>query len=331
MAANKSGNDGLTIDWRPHASVDIARQRASMMNAARRFFADRKILEVDTPALSVRAVTEPNIESLKVSCDNSLPLYLQTSPEHFMKRLLADGYPDIYQVSKVFRDGEWGRHHRTEFTMVEWYRLNFSLQEIMKDTIEFVCHALERPDLVESANYLDYVSAFEAELNIDPLAADTSALMNIAARDLALIGSLDDDRDALLDLLLTSNVTSNFPRDRLSVLYHYPASQAALAQRCRADNRVADRFEVYYGSLELANGFVELTDADEQQKRFEDDQTRRRQLGKEIHAIDEKLIAALRHGLPACSGVAVGFDRLLMVRTGCDDIGSVNTFTIDSR
>ena len=320
-----------TIDWRPHASLDIVQRRASMLRDARNFFSNRGVLEVDTPALAVRTVTEPNIESLRIGRSDSVPLYLQTSPEYFMKRLLADGYPDIYQVCKVFRDGEVGRNHRPEFTMVEWYRLNFSLQEIMRDTVEFVCTVLGREDLANDANYLGYVEAFESQLHIDPLNDDISALAEVAEVDEALTRSLGEDRQAWLDFLLTSKIESAFPRDRLTLLYHYPANQAALAQRCPADRNVADRFELYYGSLELANGFVELTDAGEQQARFNSDRTRRRHLGKEKHATDEMLIAALQHGLPACAGVAAGFDRLLMVRTGRDDIAAVNTFAIESQ
>lgn len=302
-----------------------------MLCDARRYFEERDVLEVDTPVLSGRAITEPNIESLRIEGDEAKSLYLQTSPEHFMKRMLADGYPDVYQICKVFRDGETGRNHRTEFTMVEWYRHNFSLQNIMQDTIDFVCRTLNRDDLASSAESLNYADAFRKELQVNVLDDDVQKLSALANADEALVKSMGDDRDAWLDLLLTSKIARNFPHDRLTLLYHYPASQAALARCCPEDSRLADRFELYYGSLELANGFVELADADEQLDRFENDRNRRRQLGLTVHAADEALIAALRQGLPPCAGVAVGFDRLLMVRTGCDDIADVNTFDIESR
>ncbi len=313
--------------WQPRTSIETSQHRASMLRKARRFFADRNVLEVDTPALSSRAVTDPNIESLQTGCSQAPLLYLQTSPEHFMKRMLAAGYPDIYQICKVFRDREFGHCHLPEFTMAEWYRLNFSLQEIMQDTVDFVCHLLGRNDLQNNVRYLSYVEAFEIELHLDPINADIRSLTKAAQADETLVESLEDDRDAWLDLVLTRKVASAFPVNGLTVLYHYPASQAALARRCPADNGVADRFELYYGSLELANGFVELTDADEQLARFRSEQARRRDRGQEIHEIDRHLIAALCQGLPPCAGVAVGFDRLLMLHEENDDISSVTTFS----
>jgi lysyl-tRNA synthetase class 2 len=299
------------------------------MRAARSFFARRRVLEVETPTLATRTVTEPHIDSLKTCLNNTQTLFLQTSPEYFMKRLLAHGYPDIYQVCKVFRDGEIGRHHLPEFTMVEWYRLNYSLQQIMRECVAFVSHVIGRKSLCENVDYVSYVDAFTGQLELDPLNCDIDSLADAVQADNELRESLGTEHDAWLDLVLTEKVVSAFATDRLTVVHHYPASQAALARRCPDDHRVADRFEVYYGTLELANGFVELTDADEQLARFEHDQKKRRDRGQDIPAIDENLIAALRHGLPSCAGVAVGFDRLMMILEKASDIGAIHTFSCE--
>lgn len=315
-----------TAPWRPRATLATSRRRASMLAACRDFFANRNVLEVDTPALATHAVTEPNIESLQTSCEQTPTLFLQTSPEHYMKRLLAAGYPDIYQVCKVFRDGESGQRHRPEFTMVEWYRLNFSLQEMMQETVGFIGQVLNRPELHATVRYLSYVDAFAAADQPDPITSDVAQLSEAIAADPSLRQSIGSDRDAWLDLLLAHKVCREFSDDKLTVLYHYPASQAALARRCPKDESFADRFEIFFGDLELANGFVELTDADEQLARFEKDRDRRRDRGQTRHEIDDNLIAALRSELPECAGVAVGFDRLLMISNKSDDIADVNTF-----
>jgi lysyl-tRNA synthetase class 2 len=319
-------DSATNVVWRPHATLATTRSRASMLAACRDFFASRNVLEVDTPALATHAVTEPNIESLQTGCENSPTLFLQTSPEHYMKRLLAAGYPDIYQICKVFRDGESGQRHQPEFTLVEWYRLKFSLQEMMQETVEFIGHVLDRPELHETVCYLSYVDAFAAAGLPDPGTSDATQLSEAIDADPSLQRSLGSDRDAWLDLLLADKVCREFSADRLTVLYHYPASQAALARRCPEDDRFADRFEIFLGDLELANGFVELTDADEQLTRFEKDRNRRRDRGQTLHEVDDNLIAALRSGLPECAGVAVGFDRLLMISSKSDDIADVNTF-----
>lgn len=297
-----------------------------MLGRARTFFATRDVLEVDTPILSRFAVTDPNIESLSAALDQEPDLYLQTSPEYKMKRLLAAGFGDIFQICKVFRDGELGRNHLPEFTMIEWYRLNFSLQEIMRETIGFVAALLDRADLPATAEIISYQEAFRNTLALDPLTADIAELARCANADEQLRTAIGNDRDPWLDLVLSERVAPRFATGQLTVLCHYPASQAALAQLCPADAAVADRFEVYYGSLELANGFVELTDADEQFRRFEADRTARRRNGKADHCIDDEFIGALRAGLPPCAGVAVGFDRVLMLHEDQSNLGAVTHF-----
>jgi len=314
--------------WQPNADSGVATRRAQMLQAVRDFFGQREILEVDTPVLSRRTVTEPNIESITAATVVRPELYLQTSPEFFMKRLLAAGYPDIYQVCKVFRDRERGRNHLAEFTMIEWYRLDFSLQEIMQETVDLVSRVLAPGRLSADASFISYADAFQNALSLDPYTADIDSLAGLARADGNLRTVLGEDRDAWLDLLLASKVVNEFAADRLTVLHHYPASQAALARICPDDSNLADRFELFCGNLELANGYVELTDADEQLARCERDRQSRRAQGLPVPGIDENLIAALRAGMPPCAGVAVGLDRMFMINEGVNDIGAISTFTL---
>jgi len=312
--------------WRPMAGPAVATNRARLLRRAREFFDKRGVLEVDTPALSKFAVPDPHIESLSVSSVTEPELFLHTSPEYGMKRLLAAGFGDIYQICKVFRDGEQGRNHLAEFTLVEWYRLSFGLQEIMRETIEFVSALLYRPSLASSAAFFSYDEAFQKTVNLSPRTADVAELANTMNADEQLKSAIGDDADAWLDLVLADKIALDFAEDKLTVIFHYPARQAALARICPDDTMVADRFELFYGSLELANGFVELTDANEQLSRFERDRQARRENEATVHQIDQEFINALRAGLPPCAGVAVGFDRLLMLHEGQNDINAVTNF-----
>ena len=312
--------------WRPMAGPAVATNRARLLRRAREFFETRGILEVDTPVLSKFPVTDPHVESLSVSSAMDPELFLHTSPEYKMKRLVAAGFGDIYQICKVFRDGERGRNHLAEFTLVEWYRLNFGLQDIIRDTIEFVSAVLGRTGLASSAEFLSYEDAFQKTANLSPRTADVDELVNYTNADEQLQDAIGDNADAWLDLVLTDKIVPEFATNKLTAIFHYPARQAALARICPDDALVADRFELFYGSLELANGFVELTDADEQLSRFERDQRTRRKNKAAVHPIDEEFINALHAGLPPCAGVAIGFDRLLMVHEGQSDINAVTNF-----
>ena len=316
------------MTWKASAGVALVRRRADMLERARVFFRTRDVLEVDTPALGRHAASDPNIDSLRVAGPGGTTLYLQTSPESFMKRLLADGYPDIYGLGHVFRGGEAGRLHQPEFTMVEWYRRGFGLDAMIDETVAFIADLLDRPDLAE-AESLEYRDAFRQFAGIDPFAASTDELAEAASADAGLRESLGDDRDAWLDLLLSTRVAAGFAAGRLTVLRHFPASQAALARLCPQDGQVADRFEVFYGEMELANGFVELRDPDEQRRRMLADLDKRRATGRKPVPLDEPLLAALESGLPRCAGVAVGFERVLMLATGAGDIRDVMTFAFD--
>ena len=250
--------------WRPTSGPQAAASRAAMLRRIRAHFDHAAMLEVDTPALSPFAVSDTQIESLEIhrSAVSSRPLYLHTSPEFCLKRLLAAGYPDIYSICRVFRDGESGKQHQPEFTLVEWYRLNFSLQAIIDDTVAVIRAALAAA--APSALQLhDYRTLFVAALGVDPLAAPIAALADAAEADESLRAAVGSTRDDWLDLLLATRIAPTFSTDTLTVVRHYPASQAALARLCPADPLVADRFEVFLGPVELANGYVELTDADD--------------------------------------------------------------------
>ncbi len=315
------------------ADIASSSRRAAMVKRARDFFEQRNVLEVDTPVLSRFAVSDPQIESVEVSLalESESSWFLQTSPEYCMKRLLSAGYPDIYEICKVFRDGESGRHHQPEFTMVEWYRLDFTLKEMMQETVEFINCVIDEDHMTKPPVFLSYAQAFADFAGVDCSTADAATLADLLEADDDLRTSLGDQRDDWRNLLLAEKVSSQFPADRLTVLHHYPASQAALARICPDDASVADRFEIFAGPLELANGYVELLDPDEQMQRFEVDQNKSEQFGRPRRPIDDEFVAALKSGLPPCAGVAVGFDRLHMLNEGIDDIRLTLNFPIELR
>jgi lysyl-tRNA synthetase class 2 len=317
--------------WRPSSAPEVARQRAAILRRTRQYFDSEQVLEVDTPALSHAAVSDVHIESLEVSsCLTNTALYLHTSPEFCMKKLLAAGYPDIYSICRVFRDAEIGRQHQPEFTMVEWYRLGFQLKDIIADTLNAIATSLDDPRLADDAATFDYRDVFVTATGIDPLTASIAALGIAADADDSLISSLGNERDDWLDLILTTKVIPTFSTRGLTVVQHYPASQAALARICPGSPAVADRFEVFLGSIELANGYVELTDAQTQSMRIENDQSVRKRRGQLLRPHDESLIAALQEGLPVCAGVAMGLERLHMLHNKTDDIGDVITFKFEA-
>jgi lysyl-tRNA synthetase class 2 len=302
-----------------------------MLQRLRAYFDAESVLEVDTPALSTTAVSDTNIESLEVISElTDAPLYLHTSPEFCMKRLLASGYPDIYSICRVYRDGEAGRRHQPEFTMVEWYRLGFGLTDIIADTLKAIAMALDDSTLEDDILVVDYRNAFIKVCNVDPLQASIGDLANAADADDRLRRALGDARDDWLDLILTTKIAPSFATDKFTVLQHYPASQAALAQICPADASVADRFEVFMGPVELANGYVELTDTRIQAERIANDQAMRESRGQAVRPHDQPLLAALLSGLPACAGVAMGLERLQMMHDKTDDIRNVLSFPFEA-
>jgi lysyl-tRNA synthetase class 2 len=223
-----------------------------------------------------------------------------------MKRLLAAGCGPVYQLCRSFRNEEMGRHHNPEFTMLEWYRPHYDMYRLMNEVDDLLQQVLE----CAGAETLSYQQAFQRYLEIDPLSADKTQLREVAAKlDLSNVADTEEDRDTLLQLLFAFGVEPQIGKDRPTFVYHFPASQASLAQISTEDHRVAERFEVYYKGIELANGFHELTDAREQQQRFEQDNRKRSARGLPQQPIDTNLLEALKAGLPDCSGVALGVDR----------------------
>jgi lysyl-tRNA synthetase class 2 len=316
-------------DWRPTASIEVLRQRAAMLARVRAHFAATGALEVETPILVRAAVSDVHLESLSVhDADANVTGYLHTSPEYAMKRLLCAGLPDLYQITHVFREGERGRRHNPEFTMVEWYRLGIDHHALMADVERLLRDLLEPHVAVGPTQKLTYAAAFTRTLGVDPLEC---TMEQLRAALTAHGGSVPEStampsRDDLLDLAMGTLVADGFARDRITFLHDFPASQAALAQ---VRGAVASRFEAFWGPLELANGFHELGDGGEQRRRFAADLAERRKRGRPVRATDERFLAALEHGLPPCAGVAMGFDRVVMVAVGAHSIDDVMAFPFE--
>jgi elongation factor P--(R)-beta-lysine ligase len=315
------------VSWRPTASLDALRRRAAMLAAAREFFAGCGVLEVETPILSAAAVSDPQIESLVTPVAGIGKFYLGTSPEYAMKRLLAAGSGDIYQICKVFRDAERGRWHNPEFTLIEWYRLKFDDAALMTE-IEALIGCLLAPRRLEAAERLSYAAAMQRHAGVDAHRASDADLTE-AARRHGVVCHAELDRDAKLDLLMGLVVGPRLGLERPCFICDYPASQAALARLKPGLPPVAARFELYLNGVELANGFHELVNAGEQRARFEQDLTLRRARGQVQPPVDEHLLAALAAGLPDCAGVALGFDRLVAVALGAPQLADAMAFTID--
>jgi elongation factor P--(R)-beta-lysine ligase len=313
-------------DWRPSADLATLRQRAALLDHTRSFFRDRQVLEVETPVVLSHAVTDVQLESLQLAGD--LPRFLQTSPEYPMKRLLAAGSGDIFQICHVFRAGDRSRLHNPEFTMIEWYRQGFDLPQIMAETAALAGSLLQCAGLRDrSVEFLHYNDAFLRELDCDALSASREVLAGISAGfGLAAQSVSSATRDDLLDFLLATQVGPRLGQGALTCLHHFPASQAALARLDAMDPRTALRFELYADGVELANGYVELASSSEQQQRFAADLAERQRRGLTQPAMDPRLLAALAHGLPACAGVALGFDRTAMLALGATNIDAVMAF-----
>lgn len=320
-----------TASWQPSAPVANLLKRASIMATIRRFFSDRGVLEVDTPSMSQATITDVHLVPFQThfvgpGVAQGMTLYLMTSPEYHMKRLLAAGSGPIYQLCRSFRNEESGRYHNPEFTMLEWYRPHYDMYRLMNEVDDLLQQVLE----CESAETLSYQQAFIRHLDIDPLSADKTQLREAAAKlDLSNVADKEEDRDTLLQLLFAFGVEPHIGKERPAFVYHFPASQASLAQISTEDHRVAERFEVYYRGVELANGFHELTDADEQRLRFEQDNRKRAALGLPQQPLDEHLLAALAHGMPDSSGVALGVDRLIMLALSAERLSEVIAFSVD--
>jgi len=311
--------------WQPTASLEMLKIRARMLQGIRAFFADNNVLEVETPILSTAAITDPQLESFS-TCFQQQEYFLHTSPEFYMKRLLASGSGDIYQIARVFRDDELGTKHNPEFSMLEWYRCDYNHHQLMDEIESLLKRLFNQPQL--SVERKSYQQAFIDQLEIDPLIVDASALKEcVNKNNIEIPQGMDiDDKDMWLDWLMVEKIAPSFTKEKFTFLYDYPASQAALARLSKDDSRIAHRFELFYGELETGNGFYELTDANEQATRFENENKIRRRRGQKIMPVDNALLEALEAGLPDSSGVALGLDRLLMILTGASHIQDVISF-----
>jgi elongation factor P--(R)-beta-lysine ligase len=324
------------MSWRPTASLEVLKLRARMLQGMRAFFLARGVLEVETPVLSCAATTDPALASLATrytgpEFPRGQPLFLHTSPEFPMKRLLAAGAGSIFQVCKVFRDGEAGRYHNPEFTMLEWYRTGYDHHRLMEEVDELVRTLLaELVDLAPTQR-LTYREAFLRHAGIDPITSERSHFAACAAaRGIAVTPELrSQPEDTWRDLLMSHVVEPKLPAGGPVFIHDYPASQASLARVLPGEPPLAARFELYLNGVELANGFHELADAAEQQRRFEAQRQQRLQNGLPDVPMDTRLLAALTAGLPDCAGVALGFDRLVMIAAGARSIDKVIPFSID--
>ncbi|MDH3712855.1 MAG: EF-P lysine aminoacylase EpmA [Gammaproteobacteria bacterium] len=310
-------------DWRPCASNAALRVRASLFADIRAFFAAREILEVDTPHLSAAGNTDPSLANFRLS-SGGRDYFLATSPEFAMKRLLAAGAGDIYQLAHVFREAELGVHHNPEFMLLEWYRTGFELDELMNETVELVGSVGDGRLRVCPVELVEYRELFRRSLGIDPIEASLGELRKRAHSLGGAVPVLADERDLWLDWLMGAHVQPGMAPKTLTLVNRYPASQAALAQ-LHEDGITAQRFELFYGSLELANGYRELTDETEQRARFAAELAVRRARGLAEPPPDERFLAALPQ-LPPCCGVAVGVDRLAMLLLGAQRLEDVLSF-----
>lgn len=316
-------------NWRPTAPIKNLIIRAKMVEQLRCFFRDRGLLEVSTPVLSEFSVTDIHLSTFETAYiapfdAKGKKLYLMTSPEYHMKRLLSAGSGPIFQICPVFRNEEMGLYHNPEFTMLEWYRPFFDMYRLINEVGDLLQEILDCPP-TESVSY-QFI--FQEYVGLDPLSCTQEELAN-RAKEHHLIGAESMDKDTLLAFLFSTVVEPQIGQKAPTAVYHFPASQASLARISSMDRRVAERFEFYYKGLELANGFCELTDYQEQKHRFEIDNQERARLGLPERDIDVRFLGALKAGLPNCSGVALGVDRLLMVALGVKDIRDVMAFSVE--
>ena len=317
-----------TDNWRPSASIEVLKQRALVLQKIRHFFAVRDVLEVDTPVLSHATVTDEHLHSFSTQFNHPFSpqastLYLQTSPEFAMKRLLSAGSGAIYQICKSFRNEETGRFHNPEFTMLEWYRPGYDHLQLMTE-IDQLMQLIMGCDTAERVTYQDI---FKQHIGCCPLTASLTDIKTLASQlGYAELAASESNKDTLLMLMFSQHVEPYIGQSRPCFVMDFPASQAALAKISPTNTLVAERFELYFQGIELANGFHELTDGPEQLRRFEQDNIKRQNMGLDIMPVDQHFIAAINFGLPACAGVALGIDRLLMLALSCSKIDQVIAF-----
>jgi elongation factor P--(R)-beta-lysine ligase len=325
----------VNFDWRPSCDLQHLRMRAQMLAEIRVFFAARDVMEVETPLLSHTSGTDPQLDFFQTYYQTEpqpLTLYLQTSPEFAMKRLLAAGSGSIYQICKAFRNGESGRLHNPEFSMLEWYRVDFSLSALMTEIAELLRILLAPRYSVLAERRLSYRQLFLEMSGLDPLNFEIQAFRKHAlATGFPEAVSLCGDQPLLwLDFIFSHSLMPRMTMGVLYLIYDYPAIQSSLARQSSEDCRVVKRFEAFMNGIELANGFHELADAKEQEQRFRNESELRQKTGRHAFNMDYRLLAALQSGLPDCSGVALGLDRLLMLVAAKTDIREVLSFPLSN-
>lgn len=346
----------MVNSWLPSASIETLKLRSALLTSIRHFFSERSVLEVETPSLSHHTITDPYIEALQSEhsepgAKQSCTMFLQTSPEYAMKRLLAAGSGDIFQICKAFRNDEVGQYHNPEFTMLEWYRLNYSMQDLIDEVSQLLLRVLP----VNAIEQYTYTELFQQHCQFDPISISYDSLIKYCEKQglgdylLGLSTYLDNNteehkqekmqdkhqqevaqqlllKDSALQVLFNQLIEPNIGQHAPVVVTHFPASQASLAT-LSDDAKHANRFEVYYLGIELANGFNELQDPKLQEARFCADNQKRQQLGLRTKVLDPHFMAALHAGLPACSGVAMGLDRLFMLALNKSHIKDVLSFS----
>ncbi|AKZ66115.1 elongation factor P--(R)-beta-lysine ligase [Candidatus Palibaumannia cicadellinicola] len=328
------------VSWQPSASILNLFKRAQILSKIRMFFNDLGLLEVDTPSMSKATIPEIHLCPFKTDfispntiteqgdslpLPSIIPMYLITSPEYHMKRLLAAGSGPIFQICRSFRNKEFGSYHNPEFTILEWYRLDYDMYQIMNEVNDLLKMFID----YSCVEIISYKEIFSQYIGIDPLSIDQEKLYKYVVKfNLCDVVSPNDDLDIQLQLLFNMVIVPKMSSDKLIFVYHFPASQALMAEINYKDNRVSDRFEVYFQGIELANGFLELTDADKQRDRLKQENNKRTAINLKKRPIDYQLLAALEYGLPTCSGVALGVDRLLMFALKVKNIREVIAFSV---
>jgi lysyl-tRNA synthetase class 2 len=325
--APKSNTSTKAALWRPSASIAYLKQRARIIASIRDFFNKRNMLEVETPLMCHTSVTDPFIQSIPALFQahgdvHEQRYYLQTSPEYAMKRLLAAGSGDIFQITKAFRQSDVGRYHNPEFTMLEWYRLGFDHHALMDEMDVLLQTVLAVPP----AKRMTYAELFQHFLSINPHTVTLDELKQCAQQHQLVLDDTDHDVDTWLDILMSHLIEPMMPHDTAWFVYDFPISKASLARIQPGNPPTASRFEVYYKGIELANGFHELQQSNEQRTRFEKNLQQRQAMGLNVLPIDELFLTALQAGLPDCAGVALGVDRLVMLALGANSLADIMSF-----
>ncbi|QCI18526.1 elongation factor P--(R)-beta-lysine ligase [Buchnera aphidicola (Aphis nasturtii)] len=319
-------------NWKPSASIKDLIKRAKIINNIRLFFLEKKILEVETPSLSKSTVTDINLTPFETNYLflennlNKLKLWLITSPEYHMKRLLAAKSGPIYQICHSFRNTEYGKRHNPEFTMLEWYQTSYSMHEFIDQIDLFFQKILQSKQAVK----ISYQEVFIKYLNIDPFSTDICELYKISKKfNLQHLTCFEKNLNTLIEILFTLVIEPLLGEYQPTFVYHFPIEQASLAAKNSKDDRISERFEIFFKGIEIGNGFYELTDYLENKKRLINDNKNRRKMNLPIRKIDNNFLNAINHGLPLCSGVAIGIDRLIMIALNKKSIYEVMSFAFD--